>query len=307
MLPAASDVASAGRVNKALRRAVAQHWALRRARTLPLSRMHDAVGNAATLRVFAAASRAAREQAAWVRDSSAVVAHLESLRFVLHVHAADGALLFAAAAVPHLKTTTDGSEYVALTSEDGAETLSNAAVLMGDDMMARCTASLFIERTLPGGGLRVACLVADAEAQVKRAPIELDEDDYYQANGWIHHLSDQALKTAPPGYAAVTFTSMRHAADANECTAEVALPPLLDFTVGNDFTVGMAQARFGWFAAVLRMPTEEAAAPGEITATLHCALVRTVADQGGFYDDVNEAFPSNDLFAVLRGLQWHCA
>jgi hypothetical protein len=59
LLPGVRDVASAVCVNTAFKRAAAVHWKTLCARTLPLSRMHDAVGAAATLRVLDAAARAA--------------------------------------------------------------------------------------------------------------------------------------------------------------------------------------------------------------------------------------------------------
>jgi hypothetical protein len=323
-----SDVASAACVSTWFKRAAAVHWSSLRARTLPLSgALHNAVGAAATLRMYDAAARAAREQAAWNRDA-AQVTQLACLRFVLHVHSADGALIFAAAASPRIVLDARGREEVAFGAADAA-LLQNAApadganrdaaLLLQRDAPARlCTASLFVERTLAGGGVRVACLFSGPPAAVRSsvtAPprdeedeAEVDDyyDDFYEDSDWL----DELLKAVPPdSHDAVVFTNTRRmppSTDARGYTtsvdldAEVSLPPLLDFYIAGGNLPGCAKLLSGWFSATLHVPLQ---ASREVTACVQGALFQHHGGYGTSSVETRDLQPK-ELLQLLRGLQW---
>jgi hypothetical protein len=325
-----SDVASAACVSTWFKRATAVHWSALRARTLPLSgALHSAVGAAATLRMYDAAARAAREQAAWNCDA-AQVTQLASLRFVLHVHSgADGALLFAAAAPPRIVLDARGREAVAFGAADAAPLLNNAApadgahrdaaLLLQHEAPARlCTASLFVERTLAGGGVRVACLFSGPPAAVRSsvAPPPRDEDvdedeDYCEDSTWLGEL----LQAVPPdSHDAVVFTNTRRWPVSTDeqgrswvnMDAEVSLPPLLDFGIAGGSLPGCAKALSGWFAATLHVPLQ-AAASREVTACMQGALFQQYSAGYGISTVETRDLRPNELLQLLRGLQWQSA
>jgi hypothetical protein len=308
-----AELAAAACVSKALAQAAKRAWPALRAHHLPPAlALADAPAAAlagapvATLRAYDAAARAAREHAAW---SAKAPWRVDELTFVVQVHSTTGALLFAGATKPRLV-----ADKVVL----GDATLANAAPHgapsdLFDDLF-NCTASVFVQRAVPGGATRVACIFANASVaiDVTRDMVN-DMWSYIDADelGALENAFPWLVQSCKQAFAAVDSPQ-----DADWLlaftNADAERPPSMCKSFYHAWMEGDLLSEFlGWFAVLLHVPPEQQQeeeeqerTPRKLTARLCCSIAEL--QSGACEERVGTADLSNKdyLRELLRGLQW---
>jgi hypothetical protein len=331
----AKDVAAVARANATLAKAArAAAWPALRARQLPPSVTH-AGEPAATLRLFAAAARAAQEQAAWCASPNW---RLKELSFIVQIHDSEsGALLYAGAAKPRLVANTargahnervvhiGGDAFMANALAD--EHCRDAAARSGAgaglfEACARARVSLFVQRVLPGGAVRVARVFSSniseqyAHDDLAESPCFDEESDLVRraAAQWVARSFWRVFNArgSPPeeGSALFAFTNTQ---DEREMNSELAIYKDDEDEMDEDDEFGddarsSAQKSLGWFAVLLHAPSAEgegaeARSTRALGVRVCCAVMEPVDGDGSFWPE-DKAMEKWELCKVLQNLQW---